>query len=557
MSNRMLTLMMGFVAFLILAVGVVFVIALAGGGGDDDDGGTPADSNNDDRPKNTSGDICKGNSLIIPGDDPSSVLDPIQVGDVSTSEYVVEIFGGLVQLDKDLKVQPDIAKEWSVSNGGKTYTFKLRDDVVFHTGNTSRVTADDFKYSIERAADPANASPTVLAYLGNIAGVKDRFQGKASSVSGVKVIDQTTVQIDLIEPSDFFLSELTYPVAYVVDKKQIESNPRNWTQKPNGTGPFKLKEFKPAEKIVLVKNERYHLGSPKIDEVVFELAGGSILTRYENDEIHIGGFPATQLDAVKSGSSPLSKDYREVPEMAVFYFTLNPQKAPFDDPKVRQAFAMSIDRENINTVLLYDAYRVADGFLPPEMPGYTESVKGYSYDPNKAKQLLQESKYAGKLPRIVLSFSGTGAAPGDLLVAIQKGWMDTLGVEIELQAIDTSAFLREQRRGQFQMHSDGWAADYPDPEDFLGKLFASDSQLNYVKYKNDEVDRLLQQAKVEQDRTRRYQLYAQAEQKILDDATVIPTFWPVTHQLVKSCVKNLPAAPMTIPKFRYVEIKDE
>ena len=554
MSNRMLTLMMGFVAFLILAVGVVFVIALAGGGGDDDDNGnTPA--NSDKTPgASTSGKICDGKSLIVPGDDPSSVLDPIQVGDVSTSEYVVEIFGGLVTLDPDLKVQPDIAKEWSVSNGGKTYTFKLRDNAVFQNGQ--RVTADDFKYSIERAADPTNASPTVIAYLGNIVGVKDRFANKASSVSGVKVIDENTVQIDLLEPSDFFLSELTYPVAFVVDKKTVEKNPRNWTQNPNGTGPFRLKEFKPAERIVLARNDRYHLGAPKLDEVVFELAGGSILTRYENDEIHIGGFPATQLDSVKAGTSPLSKDYREVPEMATFYFTLNPQKAPFDDPKVRQAFAMSLDRANINNVLLYNAYRVADGFLPPEMPGYTESIHSYQYDPAKAKQLLQESKYAGKLDRITLTYSGTGSAPGDLLVAIQKQWQDNLGVEINLQAIDASAFLREQRKGGFQMHSDGWSADYPDPEDFLGKLFASDSQLNYIKYKNDEVDALLNQARTEQDRAKRYTLYAQAEQKIVDDAVVIPTFWPVEHTLVKSCVQGLPNTSMTIPKYRYVDIKN-
>lgn len=558
MSNRMLTLMMGVVAFLILAVGVVFVIALAGGGGDDN-GGSPASPSNDDGngPRSTGKGICSGNSLIVPGNEPATVLDPIQVGDVSTSEYVVEIFGGLVTLDTNLEVKPDIAQSWKVSNDGKTYTFTLRDDVVFHTGNTRRVTAEDVKYSIERAADPVNASPTVRAYLGNIVGLRDRFENKASSVSGVKVIDERTIQIDLIEPSDYFLSELTYPVAFVVDRQQIESNPRNWTQKPNGTGPFRLAEFKPAERIRLVKNDRYHLGAPKIDEVVFELGGGSLLTRYENDELHLSFFPASLLDSVKDGSNKLAKEYRSVPNMAVFYFTLNPNQPPFDDPKVRQAFAMTIDRKTINSVLLYDAYRVADGFLPPEMPGYSESVKSYDYNVQRARQLLSESKYAGNMPRIVLSFSGSGAAPGDLLVAIQQGWQDALGVNIELQAIDTSAFLREQRRGTFQMHSDGWSADYPDPEDFLGKLFASDSTLNYTKYKNDEVDRLLREARTEQDRTKRYQLYAQAEQKILDDAIVIPTFWPVDHIVVKPCVVGYPDVSMTVPKFRYVEIKAE
>lgn len=554
MSNRMLTLMMGMVAFLILVVGAVFVVALAGGGDDDD----PAPGSSDDeRPRSNGKGICSGNSLIVPGSDPASVLDPIQVGDVSTSEYVVEIFGGLVTLDTDLKVQPDIAQSWDVSNGGKTYTFKLRDDVVFHTGNARRVTAEDVKYSIERAADPANASPTVRAYLGNIVGLRDRYENKAASVSGVKVIDDRTIQIDLIEPSDYFLSELTYPVAFVVDRQQIEANPRNWTQKPSGTGPFKLAEFKPAEKIRLVRNDRYHLGAPKLDEVVFELGGGSLLTRYENDEIHIGYIPASLLDSVKDGSNALAKEYRPVPNMAVFYFTLNPQKAPFDDPKVRQAFALTIDRETLNSVLLYDAYRVADGFLPPEMPGYTESVTSYDYDVDRAKQLLAESKYAGNLPRIVLSYSGTGAAPGDLLVAVQERWQEALGVTIELQAIDSSAFLREQRRGNFQMHSDGWAADYPDPEDFLGKLFASDSTLNYTGYKNAEVDRLLLAARTEQDRTRRFAMYADAEQLILDDSVVVPTFWPVEHVIVKPCVQGYPNVSMTVPKYRFVEIKAE
>ena len=551
MSNKMLTLMMGFVAFLILAVGVVFVFALAGGGDDDS---TPADGAARNTPKAgaSSGKICEGNTLYVPGGEPNSLLDPIQVGDVSTGEYIVEIFGGLVTLDTDLKVQPDIAKSWEVSNGGKTYTFKLRDNAVFH--NNKRVTSADVKYSIERAADPANASPTVLAYLGGVVGVRERYANKATSVSGVKVIDETTIQIDLVEASDFFISELTYPVSFLVDKEQVEKNPRNWTQKPNGTGPFKLAEFTPAEKIRLVRNDRYHLGPPKLDEVVFELGGGSLLTRYENNELHVGAFPASLLDAVKAGNNPLSKDYRSVPNMATFYFNLNSAQAPFDDPKVRQAFAMSIDREQINNVLFFNALRVADGFLPPDMPGYSESVTSYKYDPVKAKQLIQDSKYAGKLPRITLSFSGAGGTPSDLLVAIQKNWEDTLGVTVQLQAIDSSAFLREQRQGKFQMLSDGWSADYPDPENFLGKLFASDSPLNYSRYRNADVDTLLQQGRRETDRTKRYSLYIQAEQKIVDDASIIPLFWPVDYQVIKPCVKGYPSVSMTIPKYRYISI---
>ena len=188
------------------------------------------------------------------------------------------------------------------------------------------------------------------------------------------------------------------------------------------------------------------------------------------------------------------------------------------------------------------------------MPGYSEGVTSYKYDPVKAKQLIQDSKYAGKLPRITLNYSGSGGTPGDLLVAIQKGWEDSLGVTVQLQAIDSSAFLREQRQGKFQMLSDGWSADYPDPENFLGKLFASDSPLNYSRYKNADVDTLLQQGRRETDRTKRYSLYTQAEQKIVDDASIIPLFWPVDYQVVKPCVKDYPSVSMTVPKYRYISI---
>ncbi|MCC7363250.1 MAG: peptide ABC transporter substrate-binding protein [Dehalococcoidia bacterium] len=556
MSNRTLTLLMGAVAFLILAVAAVFGIVLLGGGGDDDgtDSASP-DATRTPRSSSSSSGICQGKSLIVPGNEPASVFDPIQVTDVSTSEYVVEIFGGLVTINRDLEVEGDLAESWDISPDGKTYTFKLRNNILFH--DDTRVTAHDVKYSIERAADPKNASPTVRAYLGNIAGVNDKFTNKSGEVSGVKVVDDRTLTITLIEPSDFFLEELTYPVSYVVQQEQVEGDARNWTRKPIGTGPFKVAEYKVAEVIRLTKNDRYHLGAPKLDEVVFELGGGSISTRYENDEIHIGFVPAVDLDAIKGGNSPLSAEYKAIPNMATSYIQLNTKVAPFDDPKVRQAFAMTIDREQINEVLLYGYYQVADGFLPPDMPGYKESVSSYDFDPVRAKQLLSESKYATNMPRITMSYGGSTGDTPDILVAMQEGWKEALGIEVQLQVLDSAAYLREQRTGKFQMSADGWSADYPDPENFLGKLFGGNSPLNYTGYKNDQVDALLEQARTESSREKRYELYTQAEQIFMDDAAIIPTFWPVDHLLVKPCVVDYPAASMTIPKYRYIDIKED
>ena len=553
MTNRTLTLLMGLVAFLILAVGVVVVIAIAAGGGGDDD--TPADqdgNDDDDDDRDTVGGICGGDTLVTFGADPASVLDPIQVRDEGTAEYMVEIFGGLVTLDLDLSVVPDLAEKWEVSGDGRTYTFTLRDDIVFHNGK--RVTAEDFKYSIERAADPAENSPTVTLYLGLIEGVDEKFAGDADEVSGVKVVDERTVQITIEHPADYFLAELTYPVAFVVDQEQIESNPRGWTRNPNGTGPFKLKTFTPAEEIVLSKNDRYHLEQAKLEEVVFELSGGSLSTRYENDELHISLVPATDIEAVKDGSSPLAADYKPQPRMTTSYFAFNVAKAPFDDPKVRQAMAMAIDRETINEVLLFETQRVADGILPPEMPGYDESVSSYAFDPAKAKTTLAESRYANNMPRIILTYAGTGGDTPEILQAIADMWRQHLGLEVELQASEYSAYLRELRQGTFQMYSAGWAADYPDPEDFLDKLFHSESEQNEQGYNDPEVDRLLEEAREEQDFEARRALYKQVEQKILDDAIIIPDFWPVEHLLVKPCVQNWPTLSMSVPKYRYLEI---
>jgi oligopeptide transport system substrate-binding protein len=554
MSNRTLTLLMGFVAFLILLVGVVFAVAVIGGGGDDDNG-SPSSPDNNGGSQTTAGGFCEDKRLIVPGTSPASVLDPIQVTDVSTSEYAVEIYGGLVTIDRDLKVVGDLAENWDVSPDGKVYTFHLRNNILFH--NDRRVTADDVKYSIERAADAKNNSPTVKAYLGNVAGLIDKLDGRADNVSGVRVVDERTLEIELIQPSDFFLEELTYPVSWVVDREQIEKDPRNWTRKPNGTGPFKLAEFTPAETIRLVANDRYHLGAPKLKEVIFDLSGGSIATRYQNNEIYVGFVPPVELESIKDGSNPLSKEYLAIPEMATFYIQLNTKKPPFDDAKVRQAFAMAIDREQINTVLFYDAFRVADGFVPPEMPGYTESVHSYGYDPARAKQLLGESKYAGGVPRVVLSYGGSAGDSPDTLVAMQEQWRQNLGVEVELQVLDPAAYLREQRKGDFQMSSDGWSADYPDPENFLGKLFASNSPLNYTGYQNADVDRLLTEARTTADREQRYELYAEAEQMFVDDAAIIPTFWSVNHLLIKPCVKDYPPVPLTVGKYRYIDmVKD-
>lgn len=575
MSNRTLGLMMGGVALLIVAVAIVFVFVVAGGGGDDDEDAAPASTDAVATSNDGDGDgdgaaatptatgaargsgervsgICGENRLITFGNDPATVLDPIQVGDADTAIYVAEIFGGLVTLDLDLNVRPDIAERWEVSDDGMVYTFFLRDDVVFHNGR--RVTAEDFKYSFERAADPSNFSPTARDYLSNIAGVLDKLGGSADEVRGVRVIDEFTLRIELLRPVSYFLQELSYTVAFVVDREQVEADPLGWTRNPVGTGPFRLKSWRPLEELVLVPNERYHLGPPLVEEVVFQLSGGSLLTRFENDEIHIAAVPAIELPGVLSGESPLSGQYRPAPQLALSYLGMNVNEPPFDDPLVRQAFAMAIDRDAINEALYFNAFLVADGIVPPTMPGYGEGVSSYPHDPERAAETLARSRYAGNVPRVILTYSGSGGDPPDTLQAYAQQWEDALGVQVELEAIEWSAFLRELRRGTFQMYATGWIADYPDPENFIGKLFGTGSGVNHTGYSNARVDALLEEAATLADDERRYRLYREAEQIVVDDASAIPTFWAVDHYLVRDCVQGWTDPGTIVPKYRFIEI---
>ena len=182
---------------------------------------------------------------------------------------MVEIFGGLLSLDRDLKLIPDLAEalpEFTQNDDGTvTYTFNLRRDALFHNGR--RVMADDVKWSIERHASPDTFSPTAPDFLNDIVGAVDYMRGRADEISGIEVIDDNTIQITIDQSKPYFLFKLTYPTAFVVDRQQVENDPRNWASRPNGTGPFQLVEWNLGEGLVLERWDRYHLEPAIVERV--------------------------------------------------------------------------------------------------------------------------------------------------------------------------------------------------------------------------------------------------------------------------------------------------
>ena len=484
-------------------------------------------------------------------------LDPHLTTDTTSAAVVVEIFGGLVTLDTDLQLVPDLAESWTISEDGRVYTFTLRPEAQFHDGKP--VTAEDFKWSINRAANPQTASPVADVYLNDIVGIEDVFEGRATDVSGVKVIDRLTLQITIDAPKAYFLAKLTYPTAYVLDRENVEAGGRGWTDSPNGTGPFKLKEYRIGERIVLERNENYHRELAKIDSVVMNLAGGQSMAMYENDEIDITAVSLFDLDRILDPSDDLNSELVVAPpQFNISYIGFNTTMPPFDDLKFRQALNHAVDKDLIASEVLSDLVVSAYGILPPGFPAYNSAIQGLRYDPELAKQLLADSPYpdADTRPRIVVTVPGSGGTIGlDLEVVIEM-WRQVLGVEVEIQQVEWATYLQDLNNEKFQAFAGlGWQADYPDPQDFLDILFHSESSVNHGGYFNPEVDRILEEARVEQDGTRRVDLYRQAEVIIVDDAPWVPLWYQgERHVLIKPYINDYRLTPMIIPKLREVSI---
>lgn len=554
MQSRQLVLVLtGIAVALIVVLGGLTVLLVAGGGDDDDGGATAGDDDDDDDDSPDLGDRVEG-ELRLFGPDPIT-LDPACASDAGSAEYIVEIFSGLVSFDRDLNVIPDIAESWDESPDGTVFTFHLRSNVLFHD-NSRPVTADDFKYSMERALNPDTQSTVGDVYLDDIVGAEEYANGDADEVSGIKVIDPQTLELTIIEPSSVFVEKLTYPTAFVVDQREVGDSTcfeGNWTLTPNGTGPFKMGEWDLGRKIVLEANERYYLDpKPSLEVVTFVLSGGSSFTMYENDEVDVTGVGINNIESVLAGD--LAEEYHTGDSLDVYYIGFNTQEAPFDDPDVRNALSMAVDREFLAKEFLLDLVVPANGILPPGIPGYDEDLAEIPFDPEAAQELLDDSGKADDLDGASILTSGQGAAPSDILQAVTAMWEENLGLSIEIEQEDFGLFLQDIDEGNFEMFSLGWIADYPDPQNFLEIKLHSENPNNEAKYSNPDVDALLDEAAEEDDEAARLELYQEAERLIMADMPWIPLYHGRSSYLVKPYVEGYEAPPFVIPNLRYVSI---
>lgn len=495
-------------------------------------------------------DIDKENTLFLTGGQPRT-LDPA-ITHSGAGGPVGSIFSGLVGLNTDLQVYPEIASGWEVSPDGTVYTFFLRPDAVFHDGRP--VTADDVIFSWQRAANPETGSDTVVTYLGDIIGLEEVRAGQAERISGLRAIDDHTLEVRIDAPKPYFLAKLTYPVAYLVDRHNI-SQP-DWEHAPNGTGPFKLQEWRDDEVLILARNENYYLPPAAVSHVVYYMGAGISMAMYEKGQIDLVGVGGSNLERAQDPNNPLSSELRMGTNMCISYVGFNNQLAPFDDPLVRQAFSYAVDRQKLIDGLYKGNVLPAVGPLPPGIPGYTGDIDGPRFNPEMARALLAQAGYAdpSTFPTVTFTTSGYGNV-GPLVTALITMWQDNLGVSVEPLLLDPFNYIDELYAGNVgNIFNSGWCADYPDPENFLDVLFHGGSEQNLTGYHDAKIDDLLEDARVEQDINRRLGQYQDIEGQIVADSPSIFLNHSLSAVLVKPYVQNYVATPMGVSQWHRIHL---
>ena len=498
--------------------------------------------------------ITGENSLSLYGANDPYTLDPAVSGEMTSHEYIMQIFSGLVRLGDNLEPVPDIAREWGVGEDGRTYTFYLRHGVRFHNGG--EVKADDFKYSLERACAPATGSQTAATYLGDIVGVEEVLSGRRKEISGIRVIDDYTLEVTIEAPRSYFLYKLCYPTAFVVDRANVEAG-GEWWRRPSGTGPFRLGQWDRGELLVLERNELYYGEVPRVSSVVFHIWAGVPMRMYETGEIDVTGVSLSYIDRVTDEAGPFYRDLVIVPELSLSYIGFDCSKPPFDDVNIRRAFTHAIDKDKLVSLVFREMVERADGILPPGMPGFNEGLSGLSYDVEKAKELIRASEYGdvSGLPPITITTAGWGGLIPQGLEAIIHEWRQNLGVEVKVRQMEPGRFLYHMMQEKDEMYYIGWVADYPHPQDFLEVLFRSGVENNHGEYSNTAVDTLLEMAGAELDAGRSLELYQQVEQMLVEDAACLPLWCGKNYILVKPYVKGYRLNAMGFPSLNRVYVE--
>jgi oligopeptide transport system substrate-binding protein len=482
-------------------------------------------------------------------------LDPALASDTTSGWIIDHLFEGLYT--KNQKGEPVLgaASDVKVSDDGKTYTFTIREDAKWSDGDP--VTAQDFEYAWKRVLDPKTGSPFAF-YMYYIKGAEEYNKGKGSADNvGVKALDDKTLQVELKAPLSYFDKLLTMWTFYPVKKSLVESNPK-WASEAKGyvsNGAYQLTEWKHNSEVVIEKNQHYwNKDAINMEKVTWKMVNDATTyyQMYKTGELDLIATLPTDVIAQEKNN----KEFKVVPYFGTYMFMFNVNKEPFNNAKIRRAFAMAIDRKAIIENITKSGEKPAYAFVPYGVntpDGDFREVGGAYFEENvkEAKKLLQEGmKEEGwsTLPEVTLIYN-TAENHKKIAEAVQEMLKRNLGVKIKLANQEWKTYLETTAQSNFQMARMGWIGVFVDPTVILD-FYLGDSPNNRTNWVNKQFDDLMARAKVEQDDQKRYELLHEAEKVLMTDMPFIPVYFYSQNYLTSPKFKGI-----VYPVNRYPDVR--
>ena len=467
-------------------------------------------------------------------------------------DVITNIMEGLTEFDEDLNPQPAIARSWDFSEDGKKIIFHLRDDVLWSDGRPLK--AEDFEYSWKRLLNPATGAEYAY-FLYDILNAYEYNTGRIKDPDkvGVRAIDDHTLEVRLKKPVVYFPSLTTFMVTFPMRRDIVERYGNRWTDPEHivTLGPFRVKEWFHEYKLILERNERYYGKRPYLDMVVMYIVGerNTALSLYETGDIDFVELPTLAIPRYRS-----HPEYTNYPILRGYYYGFNVKKPPFDDVRVRRAFAMAIDREELRGVLQGSGIPTSS-WIPQGMKGYNPGI-GLPFDPERARRLLAEAGYpdAKGFPDIELVFN-TDMLNKLVAENVQAQLEKNLGIRVSLDNQEWKVYLSKLSEDPPAFYRLGWGADFPDPDNFMN-LFTSYSGNNHTNWANPIYDRLVSEASIERDEKKRMALYDRLQRILVEeDVPIIPLFSTRGNVLIKPYVKGLELNSMEILYLKKIRIE--
>ena len=487
-----------------------------------------------------------------------STLDPQLAQGTAEMNILRDMYVGLVDEDAGARLIPGVAEKWDVSDDGKTYTFHLRDD---KWSDGTPLTAHDFVYAWQRGVDPAVGSKYSF-FLYPVKNAKDIAEGKTEVATlGVKALDDKTLQVELNNPTPYFLGMLVNAITYPVPKHIVEKQGKDWSKHPVGNGAFKLDKWNPQSNVTLSKSDTYYnADTVKLDKVVYHIVEdrNAELARYRAGELDFT--TEIPVDQIKWIMDNLKDEYHVDNYLGTQYYGFNLTKEPYkSNAKLREALSLAIDRDILTKNILSTGEKPAYGYVVPGIANYTPYLPDYANISQKerverAQAAYAEAGYSKDKPFKTEILYSTNDTNKKVAIAIAAMWKEALGVEATLVNKEWKAYLADRREYKTNIFRASWLGDYDDANTFL-EMFQTGGGSNTIGLADPDYDKLLADAAAEQDMEKRAAILQSAEKRLIDNFSLIPLNFFVSKHLIKPYVKGYESNVMNHYQSKYIRIE--